>query len=101
MDIIGIDLFDQNVGMACAKIRLWCSCISLVLILCDLNVGMVWDSYTQMLMDITGIDLFDQNMTQIFMDITDIDLFDQIVGMVCAKVRLWCSWISLVLIYLV
>ena len=57
-----------------------------------------------MLMDIIGIDLFDQNMSMgcarlvwgvldsdlIFMDITDIDLFDQIVGMVCAKVRLRC-----------
>ena len=35
------------------------------------------------------------------MDITDIDLFDQIVGMVCTKVRLRCSWISVVLIYLI
>ena len=36
-----------------------------------------------------------------FMDITDIDLFDQIVDIVCAKVRLRCSWISVVLIYLI
>ena len=43
---------------------------------------------------------YDQNMSMdmIFMDITDIDLFDQIVG---AKVKLRCSWISLVLIYLI
>ena len=26
-----IDLFDHNVGMACAKVRLRCSCISLLL----------------------------------------------------------------------
>ena len=37
-----------------------------------------------MLMDITGIDLFDQNMS-----------------MVCAKVRLRYSWISPILIYLI
>ena len=36
-----------------------------------------------------------------FMDITDIDLFDQIVDTVCAKVRLRCSWISLILVYLI
>ena len=35
------------------------------------------------------------------MDIIDIDLFDQNMSMVCAKVRLRCSWISLVLIYLI
>ena len=35
------------------------------------------------------------------MDMTGIDLFDQIVGMVCTKVTLRCSWISLVLIYLI
>ena len=35
-----------------------------------------------------------------FMDITGIDLFDQNVGMTCAEVRLRCSWISLVMIYL-
>ena len=27
------------------------------------------------------------------MDITDVDLFDLMVGMVCAKVSLICSWI--------
>ena len=32
MNITGIDLFDQNVGMACSKVRLRCSCISLLLI---------------------------------------------------------------------
>ena len=36
-----------------------------------------------------------------FMDITGIDLFDQNVGMACAEVRHRCSWISLVLIYLI
>ena len=28
MDFTGIDLFDQNVGMACPEIRLRCSLIS-------------------------------------------------------------------------
>ena len=32
MGITGIDLFNQNVGMAGAKVRLRCSCILLVLI---------------------------------------------------------------------
>ena len=32
MHIICIHLFDHNVGMACAKVRLRCSCISLLLI---------------------------------------------------------------------
>ena len=32
IDIIGIDLFDRNVGIACAKIRFRCSWVSLVLI---------------------------------------------------------------------
>ena len=36
-----------------------------------------------------------------FMDITSIDLFDLNVGMICAKVGLRSSWISLVLIYLI
>ena len=36
-----------------------------------------------------------------FMEITGIDLFDLNVGMTCANVRLRCSWISLVLIYLI
>ena len=36
-----------------------------------------------------------------FMDITGIDLFDQNVGMTCAKVKLRCIGISLVLIYLI
>ena len=35
------------------------------------------------------------------MDIIDIDLFDQNVGMTCVDIRLICSWISLVLIYLI
>ena len=32
MNITGIDLFDHNVGMTCAKVRFRCSCILLVLI---------------------------------------------------------------------
>ena len=32
MHITVINLFDHNVGMACAKVRLRCSCILLVLI---------------------------------------------------------------------
>ena len=32
MEITGIDLFDQNVGMACANVRLRCAIISLALI---------------------------------------------------------------------
>ena len=35
------------------------------------------------------------------MDISGIDLFSQNVDMACAKIRLGCSWISLVLIYLI
>ena len=44
-----------------------------------------------------------QSWTHVFMDIAGIDLFDQnqIVDLVCAKVRLRCSWISVVLIYLI
>ena len=40
MHITCIDLFDHNVGMACAKVRFICSCILLVLIYLDHNVGM-------------------------------------------------------------
>ena len=36
-----IDLFDHNVGMACAKVRFRCPCISLVLIYLIKKVGMV------------------------------------------------------------
>ena len=36
-----------------------------------------------------------------FMAITGIDLFDQNVGMACAEVRVTCSWLSPVLIYLI
>ena len=82
-DITSIDLFDQNADMACAKVRL-------------------------RHMDITGIDLFDQiwmwHVPRVgldYMDITSIDLFNQNVGMVCAKVTFRCSWISLVLVYLI
>ena len=36
-----------------------------------------------------------------FMDITGIDLFDQNVGMARAEVIVTCSWVSPVLIYLI
>ena len=36
-----------------------------------------------------------------FMDINSSDLFDQNVDMTFANVRLRCSWISIVLIYLI
>ena len=36
-----------------------------------------------------------------FMDITGIDLFDQNMGMTCAEARLRCLWISLILIYFI
>ena len=59
-------------------------------------------------MDITGIDLFDQiwmwhvpRVGSDYVDITSIDLFDQNVGMACARIRQRCSWISLVLVYLI
>ena len=42
-----------------------------------------------------------QDWTEMFMNISSIDLFDLNVGMICAKVGLRCSWISLVLIYLI
>ena len=32
MEVIGIDLFDLNVGMACADVRLRCTIITLALI---------------------------------------------------------------------
>ena len=32
MEVTGIDLFDLNVGMVCANVRLRCAIISLVLI---------------------------------------------------------------------
>ena len=59
-------------------------------------------------MDIPGIDVFDQiwmwhvpRVGSDYMDITSIDLFNQNLDMVCAKVRLRCSWISPALIYLI
>ena len=42
-----------------------------------------------------------QSCTQMFMDYTGIDSFDLNVGMICGKVRLRCSWIASVLIYLI
>ena len=59
MDITSIDLFNQNVGMVCAKATLRYSWISLVLVyLIKYEYGMC-QSWTQMFMDSTGIDLFD------------------------------------------
>ena len=40
MDITGIDLFDQIVGMVCAKVTLRYSWISFFIDLFDQNVGM-------------------------------------------------------------
>ena len=61
-----------------------------------------------MLINITGIDLFDQNACMTcakvrlrHMDITGIDLFDSNMDMACAEARLRCAWISLILIYLI
>ena len=62
-----------------------------------------------MFMEITDIDLFDQNvgmvcaqhLTQMFIDITSIDLFDQIRDMACVEIRLRCSWKLQVLIYFI
>ena len=34
-----------------------------------------------------------------YSDITGIDLFNQNVGMICAKARLRCLWTALVMIY--
>ena len=42
-----------------------------------------------------------QSNTKMLMDIIGIDLFNQNISMACAKIRLQCSWISLVLIYLI
>ena len=42
-----------------------------------------------------------QSYIQMFMHIAVINLFDHNVGMACAKVRLRCSFISLLLIYLI
>ena len=60
-------------------------------------------------MDITDIDLFDQNAGKVDKQVRvrctcsnkGIDLFDQNVGMAYANVRLRCSGILLVLIYLI
>ena len=42
MEVTGIDLFDLNVGMACANVRLGCAIISLVLIyLIKIGIGNV------------------------------------------------------------
>ena len=86
MHITCIDLFDHNVGMACAKVRLRCPCISLVLIY--LITMWVWC--------VPKLDSDDHAYC-----LYNIDLFDHNVGMVCAKVRFRCSCISLVLIYLI
>ena len=59
MDITSIDLFDQNVGMACANVRLRCLLILLALIYL-INIW-VWHVPIQMFINITSIDLFDRN----------------------------------------
>ena len=109
MDIIGIDLFDQNMSMACAKARLKYSWISLVLIY--LIKLWAWcipklDSDTHgyqwywFIWSKCGYGMC-QNETLMLMDIIDIDLFDQHMSIPCTKVSLRCSWISVVLIYLI
>ena len=40
MHITGIDLYDQNVGKACAIVRVECSWMDTVINLFDQNVGM-------------------------------------------------------------
>ena len=61
-DITCIDLFDQNVGMACAKVRIRCSWILLVLIyLIKMWVWHVSKSKTQIFLNIIDMDLFDQS----------------------------------------
>ena len=80
MDITGINLFDQNVDRACAKVRLRFTCISLVLIY--LIKMWVW------------------HVPKIDSDVHAYYLYHN-VGMACAKARFRCSFISLVLIYLI
>ena len=70
-----IDLFDQNMDMACAKVRLRCPCLLLKLI----YLIKIWVCAKVRL--------------------RCIGIFDQYMSMACAKGRLRCSWISLVLIY--
>ena len=84
MDITGIDLFDQNVCMVCAEVRVTCSWLSLVLIYL-IKMQVRWAN----------------KLSQIHMDITGIDLFDQNAGKVGKQIRLRCPWISQVLIYLI
>ena len=84
MDISGIDLFDQNVGMAYATVRHRCSWILLVLI----YLIKMWVLYML-------------RLAQMFMSITGNDLLDQNLGMAYANVRLKCLLISLVLICLI
>ena len=65
-----------------------------------------------MFINITGIDLFYQNVGMTFANVLgsdvhgyqyscSIDLFDQIRDMACVEIKLRCSWKSLVLIYLI
>ena len=72
MDMIGIDLFDQNISSVCAKVRLRCSWISLLLI----YLIKMW------------VIVCAEARVRVYMDITSVDSFDQNVGMVCVKVRL-------------
>ena len=61
-----------------------------------------------MFMDITSIDLFDQNASKAYAevrlrctctDMTDIGLFNQSASKSCAEARFRCTLISLVLVY--
>ena len=65
MDITGIDLFDQNICMVCAEVRVTCSWLSLVLIYL-IKMQVRWaNKLSQIHMDITGIDLFDHLKMQV------------------------------------
>ena len=67
MHITCIEFYDHNVGMACAKVRLTCSFISLVLIyLITMWVWHVQKLDSDVQIHITEIDLFDQNVGMAF-----------------------------------
>ena len=84
MDIIGIDLFDQNVSVwHVLKLDSAVHGYYLVLNLFDQNVGMAY-AEVRLRCSLLGIDLFDQN-----------------VGMAYAEVILRCLLILLVLIYFI
>ena len=75
LEITGIDLFDLNVGMPCANVRLRCAIISLSSIYLIKNRDM---ACVEIRLRCSWISL-------------GIDLFDQNVGMACANVRFRCS----------